>query len=151
MVNNSLPFWLTLNQLFPVYPAMLVPDNMTPPYGVIMIGEDDTTPLQSAVIIDLSGNRWQLVKDTVRVVLYGVRAASALDFVQLVLNYADSNPTVVGVMNSPIPRDAQRGQVEISALAQKKVISFEISYYQVKVSQIARQLIERATLSVLPQ
>ena len=151
VVNNSLPVWLTLNKLFPVYPAYLIPDNLTPPYAAVIIGEDDTTALQSAPVIDFSGTRWQLVKDSVRVVLYGVRAAQALDWVQLVLSYADDNPTVMGVMNSPVPRDSLRGQVEISALAQKKVINFEICYYQVKVEQIARQLIERATLSVLPQ
>jgi hypothetical protein len=150
VVNNSLPVWLTMNQFFPVYPAFLVSDNLTPPYAAVIIGEDNTSPMQSAPVVDFSGTRWQLVKDSVRVVLYGVRAAQALDWLQLVLTYADNNPTVMGVMNSPVLRDSLRGQVEISALAQKKVINFEICYYQVKVEQIARQLIEHATLSVLP-
>ena len=57
VVSNSLPIWLRLNSLFPVYPAMLVPDNKRPPYAVINIGEEDTTPMQAAPVTTLDGSR----------------------------------------------------------------------------------------------
>jgi hypothetical protein len=59
----------------------------------------------------------------------------------------------MGIMNSPIPADAKRGQVEISALAQKKTIVFHASYYQARVQTLARQLITQAFLEdfIVPQ
>jgi hypothetical protein len=149
VVSNSLPIWLRLNQLFPVYPSFLVPDNLPPPYAVIDIGEDSTTPLQSGATHDETGTRWQLVKDIVNVTTYGVRNDTIMDWLDIVNDYTLNNPGVIGVMNSPVPRDAKRGQVEISALAQKKVITFEVSYYQARALQVARQLITEAFLKYI--
>lgn len=146
VVSNSTPIWLTLNQLFPIYPSLLVPDNIAPPYGVVNITEEDTTPLQAGPTKDASGTRWQLMKDVVKIVTYGVRNDRIMDFMDLVNDYTLGNPTVMGVMNSPAVRDANRGQTEISAKAQKKVITFEVSYYQNRVLDLSRQLIRQAFL-----
>jgi len=51
-------------------------------------------------------------------------------------------------MNSPIPRDAKRGQTEFSVLAQKKVIDFEVDYWQRRSRDQARQLIRQALCQV---
>src|SRR6202012_3696829 len=52
VVSNSLPIWLSLNKFFPLYPSMLVPDNIDPPYAAVNIGEEDTTPMQSGATHD---------------------------------------------------------------------------------------------------
>jgi len=149
VVSNSLPFWLGFNQTFPVYPAFLVPDNIEPPYAVINIGDNDTTPIALAPVVNSTGSRFQLVKDRVRVVTYGVRNDKVLDWIQSVIDYGLSSTTEFGVMNSPIPRDDQRGQTEISALAQKKVVEFEVNYHQSRAMNAARKLIEKAIITQL--
>lgn len=140
-VSNSLPIWLTLNSLFPVYSSYLAPSNISPPYATVQIGEGDTSPIQAAGYHDKQGSRWQLVKDVVRITTYGVKNDLILDFVELVGRYTLNNPGVMGLMNSPIPRDAKRGQAEFGILAQKKMLTFEVNYYQLRVEQIARKLI----------
>ena len=137
VVSNSLPIWLGLNSLFPVFPSYLVPDNLRPPYASVHIGEEDTSALQSGATHDSMGTRWQLAKDTVRVTTYGVRNDIIMDWMDLVNDYTLNYPDVMGVMNSPVPRDAKRGQTEISTLAQKKVITFDVSYYQSRVRTLA--------------
>ena len=47
-------------------------------------------------------------------------------------------------------RDEKMTQSELGILAQKKTITFEVSYYQTTVNNIARQLIEKAFISVTP-
>jgi len=144
VVSNSLPIWLGLNKYFPAYPSMLVPDNITPPYAAIHIGEDDTTPMQAGAFHDKTGSRWQLAKDVVKITTYGVRNDTIMDWLDDLHDYTLGHPDILGVMNSPIPRDAKRGQVEISALAQKKVITIEASYYQSRMRELSQQLITRA-------
>lgn len=146
VVSNSLPIWLGLNSLFPIYPELLVPDNVAPPYGVVNIGEQDTTALQAGPMRDGTGSRWQLAKDTVRIVTYGVRNDQIMDWLDTVSDYTLANPGIMGVMNSPLPKEAHRGQTEISAKAQKKVIVFEVSYYQNRIRDLALQLIKSAFL-----
>jgi len=144
IVSNSLPIWLTLNTLFPIYPSLLVPDNLKPPYASVHIGDGDTTPLTNGPTYDSSGTRWQLVKDRVRIATYGIRNDLILDFLDAVRDYTLANPTVMGVMNIPIPRDGKRGQVETSTIAQRKTIDFEVNYYQNRVRDINRKLITEA-------
>ena len=107
VVSNSLPIWLGLNQFFPVYPSFLVPDNLPPPYASVHIGDNDTYPMQSGATHDATGTRWQLARDTVRVTTYGVRNDTIMDWMDLVNQYTLDNPGVLGVMNSPLPRDAK--------------------------------------------
>lgn len=144
VVSNSLPIWLGLNQFFPVYPSYLVPDNVKPPYASVHIGDDDTYPMQSGATHDSTGSRWQLARDTVRVVTYGVRNDTIMDWLDYVNDFTLANPDVLGVMNSPIPRDAKRWQTEISALAQRKVVTFDASYYQSRIKDVSLQLIREA-------
>jgi hypothetical protein len=141
VVSNSLPIWLTLNEQFPVYPSLLVPDNMAPPYGAVEIGEDDTTPIAAGAVHGPTLTRWQLVKDRVKVTTFGARNDAIQDYLDAVAGYTLRNPGVMGLCNTPTVRDAKRGQVEMSIIAQKKVITFEVNYFQNRVRDIARQLI----------
>ena len=144
IVSNSLPIWLKQNQFFPIYPSYLVPDNLEPPYAVVDINEDSTSPLQSAPFWDRQGNRWQLAKDSVRIVTYGVRNNMIMDWIDSVQTYALNYPEVFGIMNSPIPKDAKRGQTEISTIAQKKAILFDVNYYQSRMNSLSQQIIQSA-------
>lgn len=146
IVSNSLPAWLSLNGILPVYPSFLVPDNIEPAYGVIHIGETDTRAIQPVPVITGRGNHWQLASDKVKVTLFGLRNFNAIDYLDYVLQYM-TDSGVLGLMNSPIIRDAKRVQTEISSVAMKKVIEFEVSYYQVRVREIAQQLITQALIN----
>ena len=93
---------------------------------------------------DADGNRWQLAKDSVLVTTFGIRNDMILDWIDSVQNYALNNPQIFGIMNSPVPRDGKRGQVEINAIAQKKSIVFDVNYYQSRMNSLSLQLIKSA-------
>jgi len=50
----------------------------------------------------------------------------------------------------PVMQDEKMTQSELGIMAQKKVITFEVSYYQTTVNDIARQLIEHAFMEITP-
>jgi hypothetical protein len=154
VISNSLPVWLALSgaavfgltpPAFPIYPSFLVPQNAAPPYASIHIGESDTEAVQGAPWFDFEQTHWQLVKDRVKVVLYGVRNADALDFQDFVFQYS-INSGIIGIMNVPVIRDEKRTQTELGILAQKKRIEFEVNYYQSALKALAWQYI----LSAVP-
>lgn len=70
----------------PVYPSFLVPENAQPPYIVANIDRDRTTPLQDSPAIVWpdapsgwqSGEAYQLAKDHVELVPYGLSNAQAI-------------------------------------------------------------------------
>jgi hypothetical protein len=51
-------------------------------------------------------------------------------------------------MNMPVMQDAKQSQREFGIIAQKKVITFQVSYYQSTVNNIARKLIEHAFITI---
>jgi hypothetical protein len=51
-------------------------------------------------------------------------------------------------MNMPVMQDEKVTQPEMGIIAQKKVITFDVSYFQTTVNNVARQLIEKAFISV---
>ena len=159
IVSNSLPIWLAQNSFAPVYPSFLVPDNIKPPYVVAHIGEEDTEPLGAFPVIQLPGvpesgtgtapiNQFasaQLMRDKVRLTLYGFTNQSAVQFLQSLVDasWADT----FGFCTSPVLRDAKRTQSEIAALAMKKTLVFDASYYQGTADAFARRYILSAGFS----
>lgn len=139
VVSNSLPIWLTLNKLMPMYPSFLVDDNIVPPFASVHISR--TRPLQAVPFLDRTRAHYQLAADTVRITTYGLRNDQALDFQDYVLGYIGYDGDPMGLMNMPMVQDEKKTQAEIGTLAQKKIIDFEVSYYQARVRDIARQLI----------
>jgi hypothetical protein len=81
--------------------------------------------------------------------MYGIRNHEALNFVQYILDYS-RNTDNIGLMNMPVMQDEKMTQSELGIMAQKKVITFEVSYYQTTVNDIARQLIEHAFMEITP-
>ncbi len=178
VVSNSLPLWLSLVGYNPVwlqppnpgitlYPSFLVPANLRPPYGTVHIEPGSTRgiaaapslgpvrPIGSGVLgvprgttPDSSHN--QLTADRVRVTLYGLTNAQALDFHDLVNQYS-YDLDLMGIMNIPIMVDEKRTQPEVGVLAMKKSIIFEVSYYQNRANAAARQLIEKAAATIYVQ
>ena len=162
VVSNSLPAWLALNdfapgwpfypdyQPAPLYPSFLSLPNLTPPWGTVHIGEGDTRSLVGAPYLGRRSSQFQLAVDKVRLTLWGCRNDAAEDLLQRVLQYSyDTN--VFGIMNMPIVRDDKRWQPELAALAQKKILDFEISYHQRRMQDVARQLILSAVPTYLPR
>lgn len=138
VISNSTPIWLALKQFATVYPSFLVPSNLKPPY--IAADVRNTVPLQLAAAVRGSA-RYQLAQDSVRVTLYGFSNQMALDFVDYVVNKALDDEEF-GITNVPIVSDAKSNQVEINALAKKKIVDFDVNYYQATTRDISHQLIK---------
>jgi hypothetical protein len=160
IVSNSLPIWLAQNSMAPVYPSFLVPDNVVPPYITAHIEPDETiavgafpiygwpgttepTPVP-APLHDLPSS--QLMRDTVRLTMYGFTNQQAIQFYVSLMEYS-LNTDNFGFCNSPSIRDAKRTQVEIAALAMKKTLEIQASYYQGTADAVARRLILSASVS----
>jgi hypothetical protein len=58
------------------------------------------------------------------------------------VNQFSVDTDALGIMSMPIMRDEKRGQMELQAIAMKKTIEFDVSYYQTRINDIARQLVE---------
>ena len=147
IVSNSLPIWLSLNKFFPMYPSYLVEQNLPPIYASVDIDPRQTIALQDVMLLDPESNPWQLVKDTVRIEIFGIRNHDALNFVEYILDYMRNNGSI-GLMNMPIMQDEKVTQPEMGIIAQKKVVTFEVSYFQTTVNNIARELIQHAFMSL---
>jgi hypothetical protein len=151
-ISNSLPLWLVLpgyvppyDEAFrcgiPLYPSFLVTDNLEPPFGAVHI--ETTTPLGGSPIFGPHLEQDQFSKDVVRVTLYGVDNLGAQTFLAFILQYCCDWHTF-GVMNSPVVVDEKRPQPEFKILSQKKVIQFDVSYWQRAARNETRKLIDRA-------
>ncbi len=156
VVSNSLPFWLQLNNYSPVgytgytntiplYPAYLVSDNLVPPYGSIDIKR--TEILQAVPLLGPFGPHTQMCKDYVTITMYGLQNNECLDF-QDCINQYSMNTDNFGLVNAPIFYDERRTQPEIRAIAMKKTMEIEVSYYQSRSLSVATQLIESAGVTV---
>jgi len=149
VVSNSLPIWLSLNQYFPLYPSYLVGQNLAPPYASVDIDPRQTTALQQFPLLDSESNPYQLVHDTVRITIFGTRNNEALNFANYVFQYS-MNTDNIGMMNMPVIQDEKVTQPELGIIAMKKSITFEVSYYQTTVNNVARKLIEEAFITLNP-
>jgi hypothetical protein len=163
IVSNSLPIWLALPNYsppwpvplpmprFPLYPSFLVPANLPPIYGVVHVEPDQTTALQIAPTYDLTYGHDMLAHDRVIVTLYGCNNRLAMDWYDAVLQYS-YDLSHIGIMGvSPIIRDDKQTQTEMTVIAQKKRIIFEVCYHQAIARNIARQLILSAAVTVMAQ
>lgn len=157
VASNSLPIWLALKSYaapFPsafaskltLYPADLVPANLTPPYGVIDV--QATRWLQPIPRLDKRRGHTQLAADRCQLTLYGLQNDEAVDFMDAVLQYSDFTDNI-GIMTPPIIADGKRPQAELQAIAMQKTLDLEVSYYQSRAADIARQLITQAIATVI--
>lgn len=156
VVSNSLPLWLAmvLGVPFPspittsltLYPSYLVPDNLTPPYGVVHVYPETTTAYTAAPVWDATWGRSQLCRERVRLTLYGLRNDDVMNFVDYALQYSILT-SAFGVLNMPVVRDDHRTQVELTALAMRKTVDFEVSYLQSSARDLARQVIKTVVAS----
>lgn len=161
IVSNSLPMWLYFAQVtppwhvdiprpnVPFFPSMLATDNEVPPFVTVKIDPANTTSFQMAPALDRFNSGQMLAHDTVTLTLYGCNNSVAQDLFQSILQYSYDSDTTFGILSAmPIPRDEKEGQNELNTIAQKKTIVFEVSYNQTAVRNLARQLIEKALVTV---
>lgn len=146
VVSNSLPFWLQLNQFFPIYPSFLVPQGTVPPYAVAHIDPDSTQAMQAAPLIDITGSHNQCVTEKVKITILGIRNETALAFQDYVNNYSLGGN--FGISNMPVMQDEKLPQTEFGIIAMKKVINYDINYFQQNVVEVAQQLITSAFISI---
>jgi hypothetical protein len=163
IVSNSLPIWLSLSNYNPawhvdipmppitLFPSFLVPQNEPPVFGAVQIDPEQTTAYQMAPWLSAHLDHYQLAHDRVTVTLYGCTNRMALDFVDAVNQYTldTDNMGIVGV--PAIMRDDKKTQTEMMIIATKKHITFEVSYQQSTVRNLARQMIEHAKLTLYAQ
>lgn len=157
IVSNSLPIWLAQNTFAPVYPSYLVPDNLEPPYIVVHIEPESTETLGAFPVYQWPGvtagtNDYQLpssqlMKEKVKLTLYGFTNQSAIQYLSSLMDYS-INTGDFGFMNSPAIRDEKRKQSEIAAIAMKKSIDILASYYQGTADAVARRLILSAAVTI---
>lgn len=158
VVSNSLPIWLALLSgscpfpspitfSAPTYPAMLVRDNAEPPYVAVEVEETPRLIMALPYRARNSSAR-QLVSDRVRLTTYGLRNQQIMDLRDYVLDYSETT-SVIGIMSPPVVSDPRRPQVELGALAFKKHVDLEVSYYQQVARDVARQIIAQADITVI--
>ena len=166
IVSDSLPAWLAIasynpiwllppNPGIPLYPSFAVPDNITPPYGVVHNDPDGIRALQAVPLLlpytlpnnSIGTRHTQLTAERVRITLYGVGNDLAQDFLDTCLRYM-LDTDIIGLMNMPAVRDGKRTWREGMVLAQQKFIDFEVSFIQSRVIDLAQQLIEQAATTV---
>jgi hypothetical protein len=125
----------------PLYPSYLVTDNLSPPYGSVHIEDSECIELGSVFGPRLQQS--QLVKEKVRVHLYGADNLMASNFVAFVEQYS-LDWMKLGLSDSPAIRDIKLAQPEFKILAQRKQVEFNINYRQNVVRDEFRQFIEHA-------
>ena len=155
IVSNSLPNWLSMNGVaaedylpfsnptLRLYPSYLVPGNLRPPFVSVHVEPSGTSALGAAPALGRRLTHTQLATDRVRLTLWGVKNDEAQNFVDFV-NQFSLIYDQIGIMNMPILRDEKRTQSELSTIAQKKTIEYQVSYIQTSARDVARQLILRA-------
>jgi hypothetical protein len=147
VVSNSMPIWLAMGGEIPIFPAYLVQKNQKLPYATISIGDDATMALTSFPVFNQLSTQWQLVKDRVKITLYGTNNNEALDFIRLIMSKSLDGD--FGVMTTPVVKDQREKKTEFDILAKKKVIEITIDYYQERAREIALKLLLNATFDIL--
>jgi len=129
IVSNSLPIWLAMNAYAPVYPSFLVPENLTPPYIVAMIEPSETKSLQPIPWVNTEGI-WQLAKDKVHLIIYGMRNEEVQNYVQYIIQQS-LYPGLFGILQAGFSvQDEKVLQSELNVIAEQKRITLDISYNQ---------------------
>ncbi|MHB8372264.1 MAG: hypothetical protein ACYDBI_06095 [Thermoplasmataceae archaeon] len=161
IVSNSLPIWLALQSLgvstVTAYPSFLVAENIAPPYVSVHIDPEQTDSVQGFPVYSFVnppsgpalGNMIsnQLMTDRVRLTFYGLTNQQAIQYYASLISYS-RNTDAFGFMNSPAIRDGKRSQVEIRAIAMKKTLDLDISYYQTTADALAKRLIKAAAATI---
>lgn len=141
IVSNSLPIFIALNDYAPVYPSYLVPENISPPYIVCHIDPDATVALQPIPLLTDS-DTWQLMRDKVRLVIYGFDNRTVQNYLQYIARSSLSGG--FGIMKMGlVVKDGKHIQSELNVLGQQKFVELEISYNQSAVNDYILQYIRK--------
>ena len=144
IVSSSLPAWLSLatGSGITLYPSMLSDQNIAPPYATVLC--EGAQGLAANYYLDVNSNQYQLTKETVKIFFTGLRNNEIQDFRRFVTDYTLGSSAAFGIMNIPIVQDERVPQNELNAIAQRKVITFEVNYYQQRTRDVALRLIVKA-------
>jgi len=140
---------------YPAYLSYLLPENITPPYISVHVEPGMTEAVQQFPRYKWSQKTGsgpyqvpdtQLMRDHVTLTLYGMNNAQARQWLSGLIIYTLATENF-GFMTAPAIQDDKRAQPEIAALAMKKSITFDASYFQGTADAITRQLILSASVS----
>lgn len=141
IVSNSLPIFIALSDYAPVYPSYLVPDNISPPYIVCHIDPETTTALQP-IPLYTDSDTWQLMRDRVRLVIYGFDNRTVQNYLQYIARSSLSGG--FGIMKmGMVVKDGKHIQSELNVLGQQKFVELEVSYNQSAVYDYVLQYIRK--------
>ncbi|CAM5998813.1 unnamed protein product [Sphagnum balticum] len=158
VVSNSLPAFMKLNNYvpfygfgnsIPLYPSLLIDPNIKPPYGGIHIIPASTVAIGAAPILSRHDSHFQLARERVRITLYGCNNELALRFLDCLYQYSQDY-NYIGFADSPIIKDEKVGQTELSVIAMKKSIEFDVNYNQQQMRNLSRQLINQCVPHGIP-
>ena len=158
IVSNSLPFWLALNNYIPfygfgntipLYPSHLIQSNLRPPFGSVNVVPGSSKAIAAVPTLGPRYEHDQLVQETVQVVLYGANNDLGATFIDCVIQRSRDYDQF-GLVNCPVLQDEHCTQNELSIIAQKKSVEFEISYWQHSSRNLARQIIGQAIPTITP-
>ncbi len=154
IVSNSLPFWLALATPTPypllggigydLFPSFLVPDNEPPPFISVHIDPATTRVLQSVPAHGRDYSTDQYATETVKLTLFGFNNEMASDVRDYILRYIDTDDRIVGLANMSAITDEKQPQSELSTIAQRKTLTFDVNYWQSIVRMTAQQMINEA-------
>jgi hypothetical protein len=123
----------------PLYPSYLVDDNLPPPFGAVHIEDTECIEMGSAYGPRLQQS--QLVKEKVRIHLYGADNLMASNFVSFVEQYS-LDWMKLGLSDSPAIKDLKLPSPEFKILANRKMIEFNVNYRQNVIRDEFRQFID---------
>ena len=142
VVSSSLPIWLQLNKICPMFPAKLADQNFRPPYASVKCSS--VSPIAGSYMLGSNSSQAQLVRENVTITLTGLRNNEALDFIRMVTEYTMRDDAQMGVMNTPFIQDERDSQNEFNILSMRKTITFQVNYYQEAIRNVSRRLIVEA-------
>lgn len=161
IVSNSLPIFLSLPsegnpyldrypwpENVPVFPSFLVPDNQPPPYVTVHNDAESIKGIGMSAINITDSSGTQITSERVRLSLYGLSNTQAGNIREYIIRWALIHPWMMGVMNNPVISDARETSPNITTLAQKKTIDFDVMYQQNALRNSAVQLIRQAKINL---
>lgn len=139
IVTNSIPLFLTLNDIVQIYPAFLVPTNLKPPYATIEVKESKGIAA-GATYNEFEDSRlaqW----DRIELNIYGLRKKQLSDFLKY-LETKQLETHAFGLYWLPSIQNQNIPQSEVNVLTNKKVLTFDVNYVIEDVRNNATAFIE---------
>lgn len=140
--------WCPWPENVPVFPSFAVPDNQPPPYIAVHNDPASSTSENMGTLDPDTGSTSRLVREKVRLRLYGLPHQQADTILTYILRWSLLNTDKIGITNSPTIRDEKQPMADINALAMCKTIDLDVMYTQAAVRTTGLSFIRHASSSL---